>query len=57
MIAAVVREVVDAVDSRIMNLFVFAMTGLISKLAMMVILKEISLLTVSSFFKFFLCFF
>ncbi len=45
MIAAVVREVVDAVDSRIMNSFVFAMTGLISKLAMMVILREISLLT------------
>jgi hypothetical protein len=29
MIAAVVREVVDAVDLRIMNLFVSAMTGLI----------------------------
>ena len=53
MIAAVVREVVDAVDLRTMNLFVFAMTGLISKPAMMVILKEFSLSSLSSFFKFF----
>ena len=57
MIATVVRKVTDDVDLRIMNLFVFVVTGLILKPAMMVILNEITLSSLRSFFRFFLSFF